>query len=119
MMTMLRGLAALILASLCAAPTGGAVYAQPAALGEPDAVRTLVDLPGANEPHTPSTYNRARAFRYARPGGPAPSTVLVLIPGLNSGPNTMDILARALLGGPGPSLEVWVSASRPTLLQDR
>jgi len=119
MITTLRCVAALILASLCAAPTGGAVYAQPAAPSEPDAVRTMVDLPGANEPHTPSTYNRARAFRYARPGAPAPSTVLVLIPGLNSGPNTMDILARAVLGGLGPSLEVWVSAPRPTLLQDR
>lgn len=114
MMTTLRCVAAFVLASLCAAPAGTAVFAQPAAV-----TRTLVDVPGAAEPHTPPQYNRGRAFRYALDGAGAPSIVLVLIPGLNSGPNTMDLIARALLTGHGPGLEIWITAPRPTLLQDR
>ncbi|HKV44781.1 MAG TPA: hypothetical protein VJT32_08925 [bacterium] len=91
----------------------------PAAVAPDEIVRELVDVPGAAEPHTPPQYNRARAFRYHVPGAPAPSVVLVLIPGLNSGPNTLDILARALIAGYGPGIEVWAVAPRATLLQDR
>jgi pimeloyl-ACP methyl ester carboxylesterase len=117
MMMTLRCVAAFVLASLCTAPAGTAALAQPAA--PPSATRTLVDVPGAPEPHTPPEYNRGRAFRYALLGAPAPSTVLVLIPGLNSGPNTMDIISRSLLLQNGPGLEVWITVPRPTLLQDR
>jgi pimeloyl-ACP methyl ester carboxylesterase len=106
--------AALSLILLLAAPTPG-----PAAVAPEEIVRELVDVPGAAEPHTPPEYNRARAFRYHAPGAPAPAVVLVLIPGLNSGPNTLDVLARALIAGHGPGLEVWAVAPRATLLQDR
>jgi len=80
--------------------------------------RTPITLPGAQEPHTPPEYNRAVAFRYYREGAETPGIVLVLIPGVNSGPNTLDILARELLGQDA-NLEVWVTAPRATLLQDR
>jgi hypothetical protein len=111
-------MAAFVLACLCAAPAENVpALAQP---GPPTEIaRDLVDVPGAAEPHTPPQYNRGQAFRYAFPSAPAPSTVLVLIPGLNSGPNTIDILARGLLTSRGPGLEVWVISPRPTLLQDR
>jgi hypothetical protein len=120
-MTTLRCVAAVMLVGLCAAPAGTAVLAQPAAVPQapPAVTRTLVDVLGAAEPHTPSQYNRGQAFRYALEGAAAPSTVLVLIPGLNSGPNTMDLIARALLTAHGPGLEIWITAPRPTLLQDR
>src|SRR4029077_19071718 len=117
MMMTVRWVAAFVLACLCAMPAGTAVLAQPAA--PPAVTRTLVDVPGAPEPHTPAEYNRGRAFRYALLGAPAPSTVLVLVPGLNSGPNTMDIISRSLLMQHGPGLEVWITVPRPTLLQDR
>lgn len=121
-MTALRCVTACVVACLCAALVGNAAaFAQGAA--PPAAVeavtRDLVDVPGAAEPHTPARYNRGQAFRYALRGAAAPSAVFVLIPGLNSGPNTMDILARELLAAHGPGLEVWVIVPRPTLLQDR
>lgn len=121
-MTTLRGVTVFVLAALCAAPAGtAAAFAQPGGPGETASAvtRELVDVPGAAEPHTPPQYNRGQAFRYALPGAPAPSMVLVLIPGLNSGPNTFDILARGLLMAHGPGLEAWVTSPRPTLLQDR
>jgi alpha-beta hydrolase superfamily lysophospholipase len=122
MMTSLRCVTGFVLACLCAALAGNAAaFAQGAAppVALESVTRELVDVPGAAEPHTPAQYNRGQAFRYALRGAPAPSTVLVLIPGLNSGPNTMDILARDLLAAHGPGLEAWVIAPRPTLLQDR
>ena len=67
-------------------PPGGAAAAAPAAIS-----RDPVNLAGADEPHTPPALNRALAFRYRREGAPPPRTVLVLIPGLNSGPNTFDL----------------------------
>ena len=127
-MLTLRSVAALILVAMAAAPAQqAAATAQPAPLaGAPagDAaaeavVRERIDVPGAAEPHTPAELNRGVAFRYFLPGAPPPSITLVLIPGLNSGPNTIDILARGLLVAHGPGLEVWISAPRPTLLQDR
>lgn len=105
---------ALLLGLLLAAPWAGSATA-----ALEDVTRELVDVPGAAEPHTPPEYNRARAFRYYAPNTPPPGAVLILIPGLNSGPNTLDILARALLAGHGPGLEVWAVAPRATLLQDR
>ena len=81
--------------------------------------REPIDVPGASEPHTPAPLNRALAFRYYEPHTSPPSLVLVLCPGLHSGPNTLDILARALLATHGPGLEVWVFAPRAALLQDR
>jgi hypothetical protein len=91
----------------------GTVAAAPAPVA-----RDLVDLPGADEPHTPPALNRALAFRYRREDAPRPTMVLVLLPGLNSGPNTFDILARALIAAFGPGLEIWAVAPRSTLLQD-
>jgi hypothetical protein len=100
---------------LLSAPSGGAAAATaPAAID-----RDLVNVAGAEEPHTPPALNRALAFRYRWERAPRPGVVLVLIPGLNSGPNTLDILARALIAGFGPELEIWVVAPRATLLQDR
>jgi hypothetical protein len=114
-----RPLAAAGLVLLClASPLRGAAGA-PAPDAPVAVTREIVDLPGAQEPHTPSRYNRAVAFRYFRPGAAPPALVAVLIPGLNSGPNTLDILARHLLPAFGPGLEVWVVAPRATLLQDR
>jgi hypothetical protein len=113
-MTVHRIVVAFGLVLLLTAPTGGAAAAPPAAIG-----RDLVNLPGADEPHTPPALNRALAFRYRWEGAPRPAIVLVLIPGLNSGPNTFDILARALLAGFGPGLEIWAVAPRSTLFQDR
>ncbi len=80
--------------------------------------REPVDVPGAAEPHTPPSLNRALAFRYYRPDAPPPSGVIVLNTGINSGANTLDLLARALVGAHGPGLEVWVVTRRSALLQD-
>src|SRR6516162_6579768 len=112
-MTVHRIVVAFALLLLLTAPPGGAAAAARAAIG-----RDLVNLAGADEPHTPPALNRALAFRYRTEGAPRPTTVLVLIPGLNSGPNTFDILARALIDGFGPGLEIWEVAPRSTLLQD-
>jgi alpha-beta hydrolase superfamily lysophospholipase len=133
MMPRLRRITALILVALAAipaqyaaaaaqptAPAGAPQTGAPSAGASPELVsRELVDVPGAVEPHTPAALNRGMAFRYFLPGAPAPSTIVVLIPGLNSGPNTIDILARGLLAAHGPGLEVWIVSPRPTLLQDR
>ncbi|HYM70119.1 MAG TPA: hypothetical protein VEZ44_11020 [bacterium] len=106
---------ALLLVLLLSAAISGTGQAQPS----PDAVvRAVVDVQGAQETHTPEPYNHAVAFRYFAPGAPPPTVVLVLIPGLNSGPNTLDILARQLIAR-NPRLEVWIDAPRATLLQDR
>lgn len=122
-----RTVTALLLVAIAATPSTFAVaMAQPLPAGAPSAappaeavMRQRVSVAGAAEPHTPAELNRGLAFRYFLPGAPPPSTVLVMIPGLNSGPNTIDILARALLIAHGAGLEVWVVAPRPTLLQDR
>jgi len=106
---------ALLLAALLGVAVVGTGDAQEPATA---IARSPITLPGAQEPHTPPEYNRAVAFRYFREGAEAPGTVLVLIPGVNSGPNTLDILARGLLGRDA-DLEVWVTAPRATLLQDR
>jgi hypothetical protein len=82
-------------------------------------IREPIDLAGFPEPHTPPQWNRVGAVRFVVPGEPVPATVVVLIPGLNSGPNTLDLFARALLTHPGPPLEVWAVKHRPSLLQDR
>jgi hypothetical protein len=128
MMRAPRTIAVLLLVAIAAIPSPYAVaMAQPSPpAGAPPASQSLeavmrqpVSVPGAAEHHTPAEFNRGVAFRYFLPGAPPPSTVLVMIPGLNSGPNTMDILARALLVAHGAGLEVWVVAARPTLLQDR
>jgi hypothetical protein len=80
--------------------------------------RERIVLAGALEMHTPAELNQSVAFRYFVPAAPPPTTTLVMIPGLNSGPNTLDILARALVTR-GDGLEVWVVPPRATLLQDR
>ncbi|HXX36641.1 MAG TPA: hypothetical protein VEP50_00615 [bacterium] len=97
------------------AGAGGPGEAQPSGAAVD---RAVVDIAGAEEPNTPAIYNRAVAFRYFTSETPTPTTVLVLIPGLNSGPNTLDILARQLVERE-PRLEVWIVAPRATLLQDR
>jgi alpha-beta hydrolase superfamily lysophospholipase len=83
--------------------------------------RERLSFPGADEPHTPAALNRVDAYRYAAETAPAaggPDIVLVLIPGLNSGPNTLDLLARALVSR-DPALEVWIAQPRAGILQDR
>lgn len=101
---------------LCVVLAGGGS----GAAGAPSDVQRLpIDLPGAPEAHTPDGLNQVGAFRYFQPGGDLPTAVLVLIPGLNSGANTMDILARALVAASRVPLEVWVVKPRPTFLQDR
>ncbi|HYM91619.1 MAG TPA: hypothetical protein VEW91_08310 [bacterium] len=107
----------LVAACMLAAPAeGGAV---PAQTGAQDVLRDLIDVPGAAEAHTPAPLNRGVAFRYSVPSTQAPSSVLIFVPGLNSGPNTADILARTLVASQGPALQVWVVAVRSTLIQDR
>lgn len=109
--------ALLFAACLLAAPAGGGTAsAQPGAAA---VMRDLIDVPGANEVHTPAALNRSQAFRYSLPSTQAPGSVLIFVPGLNSGPNTADILARALVAAQGADLEVWVIAARAGLLQDR
>jgi hypothetical protein len=120
-MTMQRVAALFVLGCLLAAPAGNRRAAAQTGVppGASSVVRDLIDVPGAAEPHTPAALNRGLAFRYALPSPQAPRTVFVFVPGLNSGPNTGDILARALVGVQGPELQVWVVAARSTLLQDR
>lgn len=113
-MNVLRRLVAAVLLVACITiAQGGIVYAAP------EVHRERIDIPSMDEPHTPAQFNRVRAFRYFATGAPEPATVLVLLPGVNSGPNTMDILARALIGASARPLEVWVVEPRATLLQDR
>ncbi len=128
-MILRRLLASLVSAALLSAGIGkppavtSAVAATdvgaPAAADLPAATRELINVPGAPEPHTPRSLNRALAFRYYRPGAAAPSVVLILTPGMASGANTLDPLARALLAAYGSGLEVWVIAPRSALLEDR
>ncbi|HLW49300.1 MAG TPA: hypothetical protein VKW09_16260 [bacterium] len=126
--TIVRWHAAAI-AALLVALTPGAQAAPPArpraqtAAPAPENVRReRVSFPGADEPHTPAVLNRVDAYRYTSDSAAAhagrPNTVLVLIPGLNSGPNTLDILARSLVSR-APALEVWVAEPRAGILQDR
>jgi len=107
-----------IVSSLIALLVAGGMGAEGAA-APPAVQREAINVPGAPESHTPPALNRAVAVRYSLAGSPPPSVVLVLIPGLNSGPNTMDILARELIAAHGPGLEIWVVARRAALLQDR
>jgi len=116
-------LAAVLWAAPCAPSDAQVPQAQPPGLATatpaPSAVaREPIDIPGAPEPHTPPSLNRALAFRYYRPETPQPSTVLVLNTGINSGANTLDLLANALVATHGPGLEVWVVTRRAALLQD-
>ena len=104
----------LLLALILAAPPG-----RPASAAPEDVQRDLVDVAGADEPHTPPALNRAIAFRYHAPQAGRPSAALLLVPGLNSGPNSLDLISRALVATYGPSLEVWAMAMRSTQLQDR
>ena len=104
----------LVLALLLAAPPN-----RGASAALEDVQRDLVDVAGADEPHTPPALNRALAFRYHVPRAARPSAALVLIPGLNSGPNSLDLISRALVTAYGPSLEIWAVALRSTQLQDR
>lgn len=119
----MRSLCFVLAAVLWAAP-GVPSYAQlPRAQIEGPApltavTREPVDVPGAAEPHTPPSLNRALAFRYYLPDAPPPSTVLVLNTGIGSGANTLDLLARALVTGHEPGLDVWVVTRRTALLQD-
>ena len=97
----------LLLALLLGAPPNRRASAAPE-----DVQRDLVDVAGADEPHTPPALNRAIAFRYHAPQAERPSAALLLVPGLNSGPNSLDLISRALVATYGPSLEVWAMAMR-------
>ena len=106
--------------SIAAGPPPSGAHAAPVTA---DSVsRERLSFQGADEPHTPAALNRVDAYRYAADlnAGPAarPDTVLLLLPGLNSGPNTLDLLARALVGR-SPTMEVWVAEPRAGILQDR
>lgn len=114
-MNVFRRLAGSVLLIACIAATQHG----PVTLAAPPVERERIDIPGADEPHTPPQLNRVRAFRYFVPGAPAPAVILVLLTGINSGPNTLDLLARALTGLAGVPLEVWIVEPRATLLQDR
>lgn len=117
---------AAILALLVAVTHGAILPAPSRAQAPPQAAgvvrRERLSFQGSDEPHTPAGLDRVNAYRYAATSPPAPSgppdTVLVMIPGLNSGPNTMDLLARGLVAR-APSLEVWIAAPRSEILQDR
>lgn len=114
-MTSCRLTGALLLALVLVFPQGRAgADALPAGIA-----RERIELAGADEPHTPPHLNRIVAFRYFAPGAGVPEELLVLVPGLNSGPNTFDLLARALTAASGGRLSVWVTEPRGTLLQDR
>jgi hypothetical protein len=96
------------------------VLAAPAGAPPESIRRERLSFQGADEPHTPAALNRVDAYRYAASltAPAAPDTVLVLIPGLNSGPNTLDLLARALISR-DPTMEVWIAEPRAGILQDR
>jgi hypothetical protein len=108
----------LLLLTVCAAAPVSVTEPARGAASAGAVTRAQIVLDGVDEPHTPPSLNRIRAFRYYIPESPAPRTSLVLIPGLNSGPNTLDLLARALVAR-GSLVEVWVVEPRPSLLQDR
>ncbi|HEV2284167.1 MAG TPA: hypothetical protein VGX75_17415 [bacterium] len=112
-----------LLVVLTVSPAAGPVGRAHAAPVTPEGVqRERLSFQGAEEPHTPAALNRVDAYRYAADLSAdlaaRPDTVLVLIPGLNSGPNTLDLLARALISR-DPAMEVWVAEPRAGILQDR
>jgi hypothetical protein len=119
-----HSLCAAILALLVAVTRGAVLPAPSRAQTPPQASRIVererLSFQGTDEPHTPAALNRVDAYRYAAASPPEgrPDTVLVMIPGLNSGPNTIDLLARALVAR-APSLEVWITPPRTDILQDR
>lgn len=117
----LTAIAAALLAALTLSIAAGPAppNARAAAVSPDDVQRERLSFPGADEPHTPAALNRVDAYRYAADLAAAgPDPVLVLIPGLNSGPNTLDLLARALISRT-PAMEIWVVQPRAGLLQDR
>src|SRR5437588_4345166 len=91
----------LLLALILAAPPG-----RPASAAPEDVQRDLVDVAGADEPHTPPALNRAIAFRYHAPQAVRPSAALLLVPGLNSRPKRLDHISRALVATHGPEPQV-------------
>ncbi len=114
--------AALLAALTLSIAAGPAIRAHAAPVTPGSVQRERLTFRGAEEPHTPAALNRVDAYRYAADlnGGPSgrPATVLVLLPGLNSGPNTLDLLARALISR-DPTVEVWIAEPRAGVLQDR
>src|SRR5579864_3169226 len=114
--------AALLVALTLAVAAGPVMRARAAAVAPDSVQRERLTFPGAVEPHTPPALNRVDAYRYAADLTAnltaRPDTVLVLIPGLNSGPNTLDLLARALISR-YPTMEVWIAEPRAGILQDR
>ncbi|HEV2438739.1 MAG TPA: hypothetical protein VGX97_01590 [bacterium] len=112
----------MLLALTLSIAAGPAIRAHAAPVTPDSVQRERLSFQGAPEPHTPTALNRVDAYRYAAdltaaPGSP-PDAAIVLIPGLNSGPNTLDLLARALVSR-HPTLEVWVAEPRAGILQDR
>ena len=73
-MTMQRIVALFVLGCVLAAPAGNRRAAAQTGVppGASSVVRDLIDVAGANEPHTPAALNRGLAFRYALPGTQAP-----------------------------------------------
>src|SRR5215469_6977111 len=120
--TMAGAAALLVAVTLCApGPVRPApVRAQAAPVASDRVPRERLSFRGADEPHTPAALNRVDAYRYAPDltAKASPDVVLVLVPGLNSGPNTLDLLARDLVASDS-ALEVWVAEPRAGLLQDR
>lgn len=118
-MSPLRTAGTLVVAMVLVAVQGRAPGASQASLRPDDVIRERLELRGADEPRTPPALNRVVAFRYFVPRSPTPEAVLVLVPGLNSGPNTLDLLARSLVASSDARISVWTIGPRATLLQDR
>lgn len=114
--------AAVLLVALTLCTAGGLTppHARAAPVASDRVPRERLSFQGADEPHTPAALNRVDAYRYAADlvAKTPPDAVLVLIPGLNSGPNTLDLLARDLVAR-NSALEVWIAEPRAGILQDR
>ena len=114
--------AALFVTLTLSIAAGPAIRAHAAPVTPDSVQRERLTFRGADEPHTAAALNIVDAYRYAAdlnagPGGRT-AKVLVLLPGLNSGPNTLDLLARALISR-DPTVEVWIAEPRAGILQDR
>lgn len=91
----------------------------------PDIVlRETVFMVGAQEEHTPVNYNGSLVTKFTRPSPTLSSTsvsksktIVVMMPGIYAGANTMEPLARQLIAAQD-NLEVWTIDRRANLLED-
>ena len=94
-------------------------------------LRETVFVEGFQEPHTPSDYNGSLVTKYARaaaklakvdpakfdPAKTLAKTIVVMMPGIYGGSNTLEPIARQLVAA-NNSLEVWIVDRRANLLED-